>query len=401
MAVAFSGRLDAAERPDISSELRGGKLAEAEQALKRHLEKQEADDLARFQLGAVQVMRAIERLAQDGARYGAFNHAVMVPFLRTGAFAPAGDPEPATYDDLRRMIERFQTSVVQAESTLAAVDDDQLKWHLNLDEVLLDLNGDGQALQRENLGTLFRLASNRGRDVQQPAAEDLTVGFDSADVYWLRGYCHLLAAMADAILAYDHQRLFDVTAHVILAKPQTEFASRLARRAQDDQRDEWDEIPDLIAAIHLADFQLREPKRLAAAQQHLLQMIEMSRKNWNLIETETDNDREWIPGADQHSVIAGLEMNRERINAWGRFLNEAEQVIKGEKLLPFWRNGFEEGVNLGKVFTEPRDFDLVLWVQGVDALPYLEKGGKTSPETWREFQRVFRGEFIGFAAWIN
>jgi hypothetical protein len=76
-------------------------------------------------------------------------------------------------------------------------------------------------------------------------------------------------------------------------------------------------------------------------------------------------------------------------------------VIRGEKLIPFWRGGFEQGMNLGKVFTEPRDFDLVLWVQGTAAMPYLEDGEKTSPQTWSEFQRVFRGEFIGFAAWIN
>ena len=80
---------------------------------------------------------------------------------------------------------------------------------------------------------------------------------------------------------------------------------------------------------------------------------------------------------------------------------ESPLVLDGKKLIPFWRRGSSQGVNLSKVFAEPKDFDLVLWVQGSGALPYLEDGEITSPETWAEFQRVFGGRFIGFAVWIN
>jgi hypothetical protein len=396
----LGGKLVAEDRPDIAALLRAGKLAEAEQSLAQDHEAE--DDLAHFQRGTVQVVRAVERLAQDGARYGAMDRSILLPFVRLGGFAgAAGEAEPMTYDDLRQMIERFQKSIIAAEATMAVIKDDDLKWDLNLDEVRLDMNGDGQAGERETLGTLFRMVANRGR-TEQPA-QGLSVGFDSADVYWLRGYCHLLAAMVDVILAYDHERLFELTAHAFFKRPQTEFA---ARQKEVPTRNEapgemWDDIYDLIAAIHLMDFKLRDPARLTAAQEHLLKMVEMSRKSWGLIEAETDNDREWIPAANQQSVIVGMAMNRERIDTWHRFLQEAEQVIRGEKLVPFWRKGFEQGVNLGKFFSEPRDFDLVLWVQGTAAVPYLEDGEKTSPETWSEFQRVFRGEFIGFAAWIN
>jgi hypothetical protein len=390
----------AAGRPDIGPQLSAGKLAEAETALVKYLAPGVDDDLARFQLGAVQVIRSIERLSQDGARYGALNRAMMIPFVRVGGFAETGRPaEPVKYDDVRQMIDRFQNEIIKAERTLAQIDDEQLAWNLNLDDVRLDMNGDGQFGERETLGTLFRMAANRGRTEQ--AAQDLTVGFDSADVYWLRGYCHLLAAMADMILAYDHKQLFEVTAHAFFAKPQTEFAARYARPQDDSNRDFWDDLPDLIAAIHLTNFPVREPKRLLAAQEHLLQMVEMSRKSWELIAAESDNNREWIPGASQHSVITGLAMNQQRIDTWHTFLDEADEVLRGQKLIPFWRRGFDEGLNLHKVFQEPRDFDLVLWVQGSAALPYLEHGEKTSPATWSEFQRVFRGEFIGFAAWIN
>ena len=45
--------------------------------------------------------------------------------------------------------------------------------------------------------------------------------------------------------------------------------------------------------------------------------------------------------------------------------------------------------------------DLILWVQGTAAAPYLEAGTVTQPEVWTRLLRVFRGEFIGFAIWFN
>jgi hypothetical protein len=162
-----------------------------------------------------------------------------------------------------------------------------------------------------------------------------------------------------------------------------------------------DEALDAVAFIHLADFPLREPERLAKARNHLLEMVESSRKSWALIEAETDNDREWIPGPGQESVVPNVAISKERLAAWRCFLDEAEAVLNGKKLIPFWRRGVDQGVNLAKVFTEPREFDLVLWVQGSGAIPYLEHGEKTSAETWAEFQRVFGGRFVGFAIWLN
>jgi hypothetical protein len=70
-------------------------------------------------------------------------------------------------------------------------------------------------------------------------------------------------------------------------------------------------------------------------------------------------------------------------------------------LLPFWRGKEIRGINLQRVFLEPREFDVVLWAQGSATVPYLEEGIRTSPEDWARFQRVFRGEFLGFAFWFN
>jgi hypothetical protein len=410
LAVSLVGYLatsaSGADRPDIAPQLRAGELAAAEELLAKHLAAESGDDLARFQLGTVQFVRAAERLAQDGVRYGTLSRTMMLPFIRVGGLAAGNKkPEPATYADVRAMIERFQTSIMAAEATLAPIQSKDLAWKLDLRDVRLDLNGDGQRTETESLGALFQMVAVRRRwdQSQQPPLE-LVVGFDSADVYWLRGYCHLLSSLADMILAHDEERLFELTAHTIFADPQTEFAKRRdldISVPSEHVAFRFDELSDVIAVIHLINFQVEEPARLKSAHEHLLKMIELSRSCWELILAEQDNDHEWIPGPTQKSVIPDLLLDREQVEAWRDFLDEAKAILVGKKLIPFWRHGFKEGVNLQRVFTDPRPFDLVLWVQGTSALPYLEAGEQTSPETWQRFQRIFRGEFVGIAIWVN
>ena len=164
---------------------------------------------------------------------------------------------------------------------------------------------------------------------------------------------------------------------------------------------ETEDILDAIAFIHLVRFPVQEPARLKAALAHLESMIALSHESWKFILAETDDDHEWVPNTKQHSVMPNGTVTKEMVKGWLEFLDEAKAILKGEKLIPFWRTGPESGVNLKRVFTEPRTFDLVLWVQGTAAVPYLENGVCTSAETWNRFQRIFRGEFIGFALWFN
>jgi hypothetical protein len=400
-SVVLAERANAADRPDITEELRTGRLAAAEKSLANHLSDQPTDDLARFQLGAVQFFAAVEGLAQDSYRYGLKPNVGMVPFLRSPIEANP-HPEPVDYTDVRTMIARFVDAVEQAEATLAPVQDTDLEWELDLTAVRLDMNGDGQAKPDETLWSVFARFATPAQQAALP--ESFKIGLDSADVHWLRGYCHLLSALGDMILAYDHQRQFDHTAQLFFANPQTPYSAVLRRHAdrQEPPRPwDQDEILDAVAFIHLASFPVREPERLTEARDHLLAMIKSSRKSWQLIEAESDNNREWIPGPDQTSVVEGVAISKERLAAWRRFLKEGESVLNGDKLIPFWRGDTGQGVNLLKVFTQPEDFDLVLWVQGSAAVPYLEEGEVTSTETWAEFQRVFEGRFLGFAIWIN
>lgn len=400
--LAAAAAAQAQERPAIDQQLNDGKLQAAADALTEHLDNSPDDDLARFQLGTVQFLQAIERLSQTGVRYGARTQAGWIPFLRVGA--AAGNKEDAQvvrYEDLRAMIERFQSDVQTAEQTLAQVDDDDLHWDLNFDRVAMDADGDGRIADSERLDVTFRVLMNRRQ--QNDRGRPMVVGFDSADVYWMRGYCHAVMAMADVVLAYDQQDLFERTAHAFFANPDTEFANErgevepLHRRGIFNTED----LSDFVAAVHLLNFKLREPARLRDARDHLLTMTDLSRASWKLIQAEDDNHLEWIPGADQQSVITNLNVSAARIEAWHTFLDEAEAILNGEKLVPFWRRGFEGGVNINRVLTDPRDLDVVLWVQGTAALPYLERGELSSKRSWGQLQRVFRGDFLGFALWVN
>ncbi|TWT74454.1 hypothetical protein Pla123a_32770 [Posidoniimonas polymericola] len=394
--------LGAGGRPDIEPRLAAGELESAEEVLAEHLRGEPDDDLARFQLGTVQFLRAVERLSQTGVRYGVRTEAGWLPFLRVGAAAGGNrEAQLVRYEDLRTMVERFQSDIQTAEATLAEIDDEDLHWDLNFDQVGIDADGDGHIAEAEHLNVIFGTLMNRRQPRNQE--EPLVVGFDSADVYWMRGYCHAVMALADAVLAYDHHELFENTAHAFFLNPDTEFAREQSERKPRRRRGmfEFENASDFIAAIHLMDFKLREPARMRDCQRRLLKMVALSRDSWRLIQAEDDDHLEWIPNANQESVIANLSVSPDRIIAWHNFLDEAEAILGGDKLVPFWRRGFKDGVNLHRVLTDPRDFDLVLWVQGSAALPYLEPGKLSSKRSWSELQQVFRGNFIGFALWVN
>ena len=59
------------------------------------------------------------------------------------------------------------------------------------------------------------------------------------------------------------------------------------------------------------------------------------------------------------------------------------------------------GLNLKKFFLEPREFDLILTIQGTHLEPYLEDGPLSTPSAWARLTGVFRGQFFGFAVWFN
>jgi hypothetical protein len=405
LAVASAGALHAATPVEfLEQHLQAGTLPAGEAAMKDILKKTPKDAQARFGLGVVQFLRAVEGLGQDLSRYG---------FLQTASVARAGamlgnqlpipinpNPEEIDYQKARQIYQKFVTQLEQAEATLALVDSPDVKLPLHFGQIRLDFFGAGKTTESEPVMLSEVYARmNRAAAIDPEAAKKFVISFDAGDVQWLRGYCHLLMALGETTLAHDFHEIFERSGHLFFTKVKTPYTF-----LHKETTKEWlafEPIIDVIATIHLINFPVAEPKRMTTALKHLESMVEVSSKSWDLIVAETDNDNEWIPNSNQESVIPNVKVTQEMIDSWKHFLAEARDILKGDTLIPFWRGKDERGVNLRLVFTDPKSFDLVLWVHGTGAAPYLQKGKVTEPAVWERLNRVFGGEFIGFALWFN
>ena len=388
----------------VEQHFQAGTLAAGEMALETLLKKDPRDDQARFALGTLQFVRSVEGLSQSLYRHG-FLHGAgqFTPLLMLGGDVPIpNNPQAAEldYEQARRIVQSFVSGLGTAEATLAKINSDSVKLPLHFGLMRLDFDRDGQAREDETFWKIYARFNRQAR-VSAEDAKAFVITFDAADVHWLRGYCHLLMALGEINLAHDWHELFERVGHLLFARAKTPYPFLAEHVPGQEQQFSFEGIADLVAFIHLINFPVAEPKRMAAALGHLEAMASLSRRSWDLILKETDDDHEWIPSPKQTGVIPNVRVTQEMIDGWQMFLSEAELILKGEKLVPFWRGNRVRGVNLRKVFMQPSPFDLVLWVQGTGAAPYLEQGTLTDRAVWDRLLRVFQGEFIGFAFWFN
>jgi hypothetical protein len=358
----------------------------------------------RFSLGMAHFLGAVEYLAQSWYQYGLavdnLGMAADVPFLRL-PLPENPDPDEFTNEDFRRVLQGMVDRLEAADSTLANIDEN-VKLVVNFDQLRLDLNNDGTAGAEERLWTIYttlnRMAAGMGEE-----PPPLGIAFDNGDVHWLRGYSNLLAALLETWLAVDNQAIFDNGAHLFFPNADTPF-DILNNQAilQDDFIPIDTTIVDTVALVYLTlRLEVNEPERLEKAIMHLENVTAQSRLSWASILAEADNDREWIPNSEQQSVVP-VNLTPEMIDGWQTFLDEFEGILAGEILLPFWRVQTPGvGINFRRAFLETRTFDVILWLQGSAATPYLEEGEVTQEETWQRLNALFGGNFVGFAFWIN
>ncbi len=365
------------------------------------------NDNLRFGHGIMQFMRAVEGLGQSWYKYGLRPPRDLVrnmPFIRLPVpYNP--NPEVINNAAARKVLEDFLAGLTQAEATLAAVKDQTVFLPLPLGAAKLDLNGDGIVSDDETLSKIFVAVQRGGREPApdpqgDQAASEFTINLDAGDVQWLRGYCNLLSAFAEFYLAYDDSKLFAVSAHLFF--PKTDPALPFLSTIDVGRGRGWDMdiMLDGIALVHSINFPLKDAGRMKKALKHLKQVTVCSRESWRLYMKETDDSREWIPNPRQKGVIPGATVTAEMVTGWLAFLDEIDAILSGRKLAPFWR-GQGWGINVAEVFEKPRDFDLVLWVQGTGVAPYLEKGQATDPQFWNQLMRSFNGRFFGYALWFN
>lgn len=363
--------------------------AKYDEGISEYRKKSGKSDGDYFTLGMLYFIDALENLTQDLYRLGLkseFGRELRVPFLRLPV-PENPDSEVATPAKLGKMLKNFYSDLGKAEKQLAKVSGD-FKVEVDMLQISLDINGDGKAEEGENL-----LALLAGRNIgERDGDENFLVHFDRADAHWLNGYSHLLRAMSAFLLAHEGKEIFRAAGHHFFNKVKPEFTLR-------SDKDTF-RIADLIAALHVAHMDVERPRYKKRTRENLLATIQESRLAWKYALAERDNDLEWFAAPDQRSVTR-IRISEEQYEGWVEFLDMAEAVLNGERLIPHWRFEVGYGINLKKFFLDDEDFDLVLLVQGEAALEYREQGDVISRDEWSRITRLFRGDFFRYAVWIN
>ena len=249
------------------------KLADGEKALLAELAKNPKDDQARFGLGVLQFVQAVEHLGQSLYRNGLRSdrgQQLGIPVLRLPV--PLNpNPETLTYAKSRAIVQQLVDDLAKAEKTLGEVRDDNVKLPIQMGRVQLDLTGDGKG--REQFYTIVNRYIGGAQGVPKDA--DWLVAFDRGDVAWFRGYCHLLMALGEIGLAHDGHEFFDCVAHVFFQKVDTphKFLTHLPAKEADSFGFGGVNFLDLIAVVHLTRFPIQEPARMQAALTHLERML--------------------------------------------------------------------------------------------------------------------------------
>ena len=417
---------DVAEK--VQAHLYAGQSADAASVARSRLAEAPDDDQARFALGAVQFLQAVERLGQSLHRYGlrsAQNQSeiglLALPILRIPV-PENPNPDELTYEAFRGVLDAFVIDLQTAEATLGKIKDQPIDLPLNIGLIRLDLNGDGKGSDDEALWLIFREVAHAGW-LDEEAAEKLLSDFDGSDAPWLQAYCHLLMAIAEFPLAHDWQEAFEISFQGLFHMPSSPYRKIGQTNAEDiasmaknfrgteltaevferfvraKERSRYVGIADLFAFIHLNHWPVVEPERMANVLGHLEAMVRLGQENWKRILAETDNRVEWIPNPSQTGVLPRMPVTQQQIDGWKNFLDEFEAILQGKKLIPHWR--FNEGINMRRFFLEPKTFDIVLLIQGSAALPYLEKGELSTRRTWLQITRLFGGNFFRYVIWFN
>ncbi len=162
-AAGSSFAADSAAVPLVEPYLTGGGLAKGDAALAARIKAAPNDQQARFGLGVLQFVRAVEHLGQSLYNYGLQDSGASfgIPFLRLPV---AANPKPAkiTYQLSRQVLQDLLDDLAKAEATLVDVKGD-VKLPLHFALIRLDLDGDGQAAQGEALWSFYaRLNSQAG-----------------------------------------------------------------------------------------------------------------------------------------------------------------------------------------------------------------------------------------------
>ena len=127
---------------DVQAHLYSGRLAEADKSAQAWASSQPADQTARFVLASVHFFQAVEALGQGFYRYGIRSFWTDpsggmsgVPFLRL-PIPPNPNPERATYQDIRRVLDDFYRRLQNVDAELSQIElNDSIDYPLDIKQV--------------------------------------------------------------------------------------------------------------------------------------------------------------------------------------------------------------------------------------------------------------------------
>lgn len=386
--IALVAATPALADTDVSALIRDRGLAGAEAELAA-IADPTASDL--FGLGGVRFLRGVERALQTRYQTGLSPAIGMlgVPLLRLPV---PENPAPAPFDPAT-VTTLFTAALADMEGAVTALDaiGGEVAVRLNTADIWFDIDGNGSRGGGEDMASVVAL----GLGTQLPA---ITVNFDTADAAWLRAYAHLLAGVSETVLAFDPTtaiaRVHDATAamNAINAEAAEPWGTGLHV-----------EIGPYVdyAAIVLTALQVRpDPARLAAARDHFLATVQDNRRFWTDVARETDDDAEWIPNKHQHSAT-GMVFPPDTGTMWLAVLDDAEAVLTGQALIPYWRLAGDAGIDLSAIIADPPEMDLIGLAQGGDLLPYVRHGRVMNANSLALFSAMIGGDAGLFMVMLN
>lgn len=334
-------------------------------------------------LAAVTFLGGIEGSYQSRWDSGLTEIGLPLPVLGT-PLAPNPNPAPLTPDYVNRLAADLGAAMQATRAALPEAGSDGAVV-LKLSDIWFDIDRNGTRTEEESLLWLAGFP----RALMDETAPD-TVRFDAPDAHWLRAYTHLIEGSTTLIRAFD---------------PEPELARALALRAAIAAQHaelvpadpppsygffDYEMFADTAAVVLNTLRHQPDPALIAETEAHARAMIAANRDFWTAVAAETDNDREWIPNDAQQQAL-GLEIPPGTGAAWVAVLADAEKVLNGDLLVPFWRFAPGNGVDLRKWLDAPAPIELIDWIQGTAALEYAGSGAVIDGEAWSQFLSISGG----------